>query len=108
MKREEASPKSGHERLIPIAEPLFLLLEQVKVRKQDEPVAPAAHGKVWGESGLGQALERACNRIDLPAHRFHALRHTFVTELLRRGAAAHAVKALAGHSSLAVTERYAH
>ena len=50
-KREEASPKSGHERLIPIAEPLFVLLEQVKVKKQDEPVAPAAHGKVWENRG---------------------------------------------------------
>ena len=107
-KREEAAPKSGHERLIPIAGPLAALLEAAGPRAGQQPVAPTGLGKVWGESGLRQAFRRACKRAGLREYRFHALRHAFVTELFRRGAPAPAVQALAGHASLAVTERYAH
>jgi integrase len=107
-RREEAAPKSGHERLIPIAAPLLELLRASSSKDLTAPVAPTAHGKVWGESGLRQAFARACKRAGVGAHRFHALRHAFVTELFRRGAPAPAVQALAGHASLAVTERYAH
>ncbi|MEB2314328.1 MAG: site-specific integrase [Polyangiaceae bacterium] len=107
-RKQEAPPKSGHERLVPIAEPLLALLSDAGPGKASVAVARTLHGKTWGEHGLLQAFHRACRRAGLPQLRFHSLRHTFVTELLRRGAAAHAVKALAGHSSLAVTERYAH
>jgi site-specific recombinase XerD len=36
------------------------------------------------------------------------LRHYFVTELVRRGAGLEAVRLLAGHSKLEMTQRYAH
>ncbi|WP_233243503.1 tyrosine-type recombinase/integrase [Xanthomonas translucens] len=38
----------------------------------------------------------------------HWLRHTFCTSLVQSGVSLHQVKELAGHSSIAVTERYAH
>lgn len=107
-KGQVVTPKSGHERLVPIAEPLHALLSAAEPGEPGVAVARTEQGVPWGEYGLRQAFHRACRRAILPEMRFHSLRHTFVTELLRRGAAAHAVKALAGHSSLAVTERYAH
>jgi site-specific recombinase XerD len=39
---------------------------------------------------------------------FHTLRHSFVTNLIDRGAPINTVRDLAGHSSLAVTEIYCH
>ena len=39
---------------------------------------------------------------------FHAHRHFFVTALLNGGASAEAVRVLAGHSKLEMTQRYAH
>ncbi len=39
---------------------------------------------------------------------FHALRHYFISTLIRGGGSVEAVRVLAGHSSLAVTARYAH
>ena len=39
---------------------------------------------------------------------FHALRHYFISELMRGGASAEAVRVLAGHSTLEMTQRYAH
>lgn len=38
----------------------------------------------------------------------HSLRHTFITHLILRGKPLRVVQKLAGHSSIAVTERYAH
>jgi integrase len=38
----------------------------------------------------------------------HSLRHTFCTGLVQSGVSLHEVKRLAGHSSIAVTEQYAH
>jgi site-specific recombinase XerD len=39
---------------------------------------------------------------------FHSLRHHFISELIRRGAGLEAVRVLAGHSKLEMTQRYAH
>jgi site-specific recombinase XerD len=63
---------------------------------------------VWGESGLVQALERTCKRLGIPKHRYHALRHFFVTSLFRGGVPAHDVQRLAGHAALGTTAGYAH
>lgn len=40
--------------------------------------------------------------------RLHDLRHTFCTILAQQGVSLHQVKALAGHSSITITEKYAH
>jgi site-specific recombinase XerD len=39
---------------------------------------------------------------------FHTLRHTFASWLVQRGVPIHVVSNLLGHSSIHVTERYAH
>jgi len=39
---------------------------------------------------------------------FHTLRHTFCSWLAKEGVPLHVIKELAGHSSIQVTERYAH
>ncbi|UQA57411.1 tyrosine-type recombinase/integrase [Polyangium aurulentum] len=103
-----STPKSGHEREVPIAEPLLVLLAEAGPRSPHALVATTAHGEGWGESGLLQAFRRAQKKAGLSGFRFHDLRHFFVTELFRGGAAAPAVQALAGHLHLSTTQRYAH
>lgn len=110
-KGEEASPKSGHQRRIPIAAPLRVLLEAA-ARRRPSPwleVATTSGGQRWGEYGLLQAFKRAAKRAGLGDEwRFHDLRHFFVTELFRSGTPAPAAQALAGHEELSTTQRYAH
>ncbi|MCH8136128.1 MAG: site-specific integrase [Proteobacteria bacterium] len=45
---------------------------------------------------------------NLPALRFHDLRHTFATNILRRGADIKTVSALLGHADIATTTKYLH
>lgn len=53
-----------------------------------------------------RAWERFLNRIKLTYKKPHSLRDTYATALIRRGASIHDVKALLGHSSIKITEKY--
>jgi integrase len=103
-----ATPKSGHERLIPLHDELARELKTKKKPDPDSLVSLTRKGKPWGEFGLRQAFHRDAERAGLEGWRFHDLRHYFVTSLFRGGAPAPAVQALAGHADLSTTQRYAH
>lgn len=107
---EEAPPKSGHQRVLPIAVPLLVLLETAKKIPHSPwgPVAPSSRGTIWSEFGLRSAYRDAASKASISGRSFHSLRHFFVTELFRQGASAPTVQALAGHCHLSVTQRYAH
>jgi integrase len=105
----EVTPKSHHQRLIPIGPRLRATLAAAAPKKASPwaPVALTSLGKPWGEFGLNQAFGRALERAGLSGWSFHDLRHFFVTELFRNGASAAAIQQLAGHADLATTQRYA-
>lgn len=105
----ETTPKSHHQRLIPIGPRLRATLAAAEPKKASPwgSVALTARGKPWGEFGLNQAFKRALKRAGLRGWSFHDLRHFFVSELFRSGASAVAVQQLAGHADLATTQRYA-
>lgn len=110
-KGETSTPKSGHQRKIPIAPQLLTPLKAAAKRMQrpSDHVALTEQGKLWGEWGLNQALKRAAKRAGMdPRWRFHDLRHAFVTGMFRSGSSAPVVQALAGHLELKTTQRYAH
>lgn len=113
----EGPPKSGADRVVPLSESVVdalrpAMAEAMRRAKgapiHDVFVAVRWDGKPWGDTGLLTALRRACARLEIRGARYHALRHFFVTRLFEGGAAAPTVQLLAGHQSLAVTQRYAH
>ena len=57
---------------------------------------------------LRNGFDEARERAGMPHVRFHDLRHTYASWLVQTGAPLPAVRDLLGHSSLAVTGRYAH
>jgi integrase len=59
-------------------------------------------GAQWDRHELFKRMKAATG------HGLHILRHTFVTRLLASGAPVSVVRDLAGHSSIAVTDGYAH
>lgn len=105
----ETTPKSHHQRVIPIGPRLRAVLAVAEAKKKGPwaPVAITELGKPWGENGLNQAFKRSQERAKLEGWSFHDLRHFFVTELFRSGAGAAAIQQLAGHADLATTQRYA-
>lgn len=53
-------------------------------------------------------LAKICRRAGLRHLGWHALRHTYASHLVMRGASVMEVKELLGHSSIQMTMRYAH
>ncbi len=57
-------------------------------------------------AGIRQVLERIKRETGITILHAHQVRHTALTMLIRNKVGIHSVKRIAGHSSLAVTERY--
>lgn len=105
---EVSTPKSGSERIVPLVPELKSMLDAITSKPRDGYVATAGEGKPWSEFAVMKAFKRACAKAGLTGWRFHDLRHAFVTALFRAGVGAPTVQALAGHSDLKTTQRYAH
>jgi integrase len=103
------TPKSGDERVVPLAPELKdLLAEALRLKLPTARVIVNRRGKTPSRQAILTRLKALMARDGLPARSFHSLRHAFCTTMVRRGASLEAVRVLAGHSDLAVTERYVH
>lgn len=53
-------------------------------------------------------LAKLAIAADLPVIKFHDLRHTFASNFLKNGGKLYDLQKTLGHSTIQVTERYAH
>lgn len=103
------TPKSGHERVVPIANELrAVLVEATRAKLPRARLVLNERGHTPSRQNVLTALRRLQDRHELRARSFHSLRHSFCSTLIRRGASVEAVRLLAGHSDLATTQRYVH
>lgn len=84
--------KNGRPRIVPLP---------AEASRIQLPIALSSNAL---EAGYRDARRRA----GMPKVRFHDLRHTYASWLVQSGASLTVVRDLLGHSSLAVTSRYAH
>jgi integrase len=69
---------------------------------------PKASGRVFRTKSVRKAYENAVTNAKLDDVNFHTLRHTFASWAVMRGVSLKELQELLGHSSLAMTMRYAH
>jgi hypothetical protein len=103
------TPKSGHDREVPVTRALRgALAQSIAGKSCNALAAPTGRERPWGQGGLRDMFLRVAKRTGIVGSTMHHMRHGFVTALLDEGVGAHIVKELAGHADLTTTERYAH
>lgn len=102
---EEGPTKSGKAREVPMSETLHRALKSYRQLRHlaDERVFPG-----MDPHRARKALGRACRRSGVPEVTWHDLRHSFASQLVAAGVPLRQVQAWLGHSTIAMTERYAH
>jgi site-specific recombinase XerD len=66
-------------------------------------------GEMLRSDTISHQFKRALRQNKMPeALHFHSLRHSFASVLVQKGTPIYQVSKLLGHSSVKVTERYAH
>ncbi|HEY4106695.1 MAG TPA: tyrosine-type recombinase/integrase [Polyangiaceae bacterium] len=106
---EPVAPKSGHERVIPIGTQLAVVLtEALRGKLPSARVVLNQSGRTPSRQAVWTELHALLVCHKLSERSYHALRHYFLSALVRVGANLEAVRELAGHSKLQTTQRYVH
>jgi len=103
----EGTPKSGKSRIIELAPSAVTALKEHRhLRGERVFLDPAGRDYTLGT--WRYALYRGCRRAGLRKIGWHVLRHTFASHLAMRGKTMRTIQLLMGHSTVQMTERYAH
>lgn len=104
---EITTPKNGRTREIPLGDDVLASLKRHR-HLRGEVVLCQPDGRMLTKGETKHPLKRACKRAGLRQIGWHVLRHTFASHLVMRNAPIKAVQELMGHSTVTMTERYAH
>jgi hypothetical protein len=107
VRGEFKAPKSGKPREIPLNVRAKQALAASRHTRGERVFCDAA-GKPFTQGVMASQLERACRLAGLRVIGWHVLRHTFASHLVMRGVPIRVVMELMGHSSIVITQRYAH
>ena len=91
--------KSGRRREVPMNDASYRVLVGL---------GPKSSGRVFKTRYIKTAYNNAVEAAQLDDVTFHTLRHTFASWAVMRGVTLKELQELLGHSSLAMTMRYAH
>jgi len=99
--------KSGKPRQIPLNGRLRAIFKTLPRHIASDRVFCQSDGKPWKD--LRGSLAAAVEKAGITKHvTFHTLRHTFASQSVMSGVDLYTVSELLGHSSLEMTQRYAH
>jgi integrase len=105
--------KDGESRLVPISDSLYWYLRNkmpVFHPDQRDGLVCSFDGKtVLDDHMMGDLFAQALTELELPAMRwYNGTRHTFGSQWVINGGSLETLREMMGHSSVTVTERYAH
>ena len=98
-------PKNGIIRYVPMTETLACALAALH---KEGPFVLMLRGRHLVRETSLLRLRAMCRDAGITPHGWHVLRHTFASHLVQRGVSLRVVQHLIGHSSIRMTERYAH
>lgn len=104
---ETFTTKSGEERKVPLSDVAMAVLARRAEHGREGYVFTHSRGKI-NPNTLSLAFRERADEVGLTGIRFHHLRHTACSWLAMRGVPVEAIRRFAGHSSIAVTEKYMH
>ena len=94
--------KSGKWRLIPYTNGARKAIKVLAEETKGEYLIPQKH-----KDSLSRAFKVCAERAGLPGS-LHCLRHTYASHLVMAGVPLRAIQQVMGHSTITVTEKYAH
>lgn len=102
--------KTGKMRCIPITNRLYVeLLKHSNNHENAEYIFANKYNRKYEYGFISKLFKRQIRSISLPEkYHFHCLRHTFITNLIKKGVSIYLVKELAGHSDIKTTIGYTH
>jgi integrase len=95
----EVIVKGGSKRIVQLSQAALDVLARAPI---------LASGRMFDRTNLRKHFIAACAKAGLKDFHFHDLRHTFATWLRQGGAPLEVVSRALGHSSIHVTQKYAH
>jgi integrase len=101
------SPKGGRARKIPLTLRVLAAFKAIR-HLRGKLIFCWEDGRRWTFVTMRAGMKRQEKRAGLRLTGWHVLRHTFCSHLAMKGAPARAIQELAGHQSIAVTNRYMH
>jgi len=108
---EGVHTKAGRRRSVPLnAAAYAAILGRARFRAEHKPDSPWVFCRADGEriGDVKHSFASACVRAGIDDFRFHDLRHCCAAWLVQAGAPLAEVRDLLGHSTIKMTERYAH
>jgi len=106
--REGWHPKGYRARILPVPYKLLQYLERLKIRAKSPAVVAYGDGQPAGENTLSSMMRKILKKAGIKGASFHTLRHTYASWLVMSGVDLYVVSKLLGHSSIRMTEVYAH
>lgn len=103
--------KNNRVRRVPISTPLEAMLRAYQGNcLSTEIVFPNLRGNPHQPSArvMDEVFKRCLERAEVPRMTFHALRHTYASHFVLNGGDIYRLQRILGHSSVKVTQRYAH
>jgi len=100
--------KTGVGRAVPMNSEVMTMLYSMKAQNGncEHVFVNPDTGKPYTD--ISRAFNGACKRTGIKNLKFHDLRHTFGSRLVRNGANLNLVRELMGHASIVTTQRYLH
>jgi integrase len=103
LKADKSYTKSGKIRYVPISAKLMCILKDFKVKNIESKVI--SFSSIDMLKRYFEKLTKLCGNKKI---KFHDLRHTFASSFLSGGGNIYDLQKILGHSTVQVTERYAH